>query len=753
MTAVVQTEVTTFLSEIFPLSISQPNLQCFRLTPKIDRELGNRLSFRFCRKFPEIIVTWEDEYFWILGTPNREIPSQTEWRNALAEIEAELQEDIGDRSYSIQWVRQPLETPLILAQLAVKILKITRPFLPVTVFSQRGVEVIREAEFWAETIEISAGLKPGITLTIHSSIISKYNLAEFFENHPYRQNPEQLLIGLKVQEIERGGNCTISGMMGTVGEQREELIELAQGSTSKQKLRDAPAEQPVVTVQFGKNKKQFRYPLAALRPCVTAETSEQLQVKYGELLKATKISLQERQNLLKSYKELAQETLNKYGFQLERSINNKDYPKLFWQPSVPLEQTPLLFGRKVRGIRGQILSGLSRGGVYRRHDEYHDLSRIIRIAALKLGDSSVTNFLEDVNTQNASQQNIKQENVRQRLKNYGFNSEIVTRISLAVKDLSGAAKRAEVERAVNEVVTVPPDIVLVFLPESDRSDDNDEGGSLYHRVYSQLLRRGIASQVIYADTLNNVAKKYILNQVIPGILAKLGNLPFVLAEPLEIADYFIGLDVSRATKENLPGTLNACASIRLYGRQGEFIRYQLEDALIEGEEIPQRLLETLLPQAQLRNKTVLIYRDGSFCGKEVHHLVEWANAIKSKFILVECRKSGNPRLYNLNQKNVTAPTQGLALRLSSQEAILITTKVPGSVGLSRPLRLTVHPQGHQVSIENVVETTLKLTLLHHGALKEPRLPMPLFGSDRMAYLRLNGIYPTTMLEGDRQFWL
>ncbi|MUG99376.1 hypothetical protein F7734_46655 [Scytonema sp. UIC 10036] len=47
----------------------------------------------------------------------------------------------------------------------------------------------------------------------------------------------------------------------------------------------------------------------------------------------------------------------------------------------------------------------------------------------------------------------------------------------------------------------------------------------------------------------------------------------------------------------------------------------------------------------------------------------------------------------------------------------------------------------------------KLTLLHHGALQTPRLPMPLYGSDRMAYLRLKGIYPSNMLEGDRQFWL
>lgn len=128
---------------------------------------------------------------------------------------------------------------------------------------------------------------------------------------------------------------------------------------------------------------------------------------------------------------------------------------------------------------------------------------------------------------------------------------------------------------------------------------------------------------------------YVLNQVIPGVLAKLGNLPFILAEPLEVADYFVGLDISRVAKKNVAGSNNACASIRVYGRRGEFIRYHLEDAIIEGEEIPAQLLNTLLPASQLQRKTVLIYRDGRFCGNEVDNLLERAKAIDSKFILVE----------------------------------------------------------------------------------------------------------------------
>ena len=199
--------------------------------------------------------------------------------------------------------------------------------------------------------------------------------------------------------------------------------------------------------------------------------------------------------------------------------------------------------------------------------------------------------------------------------------------------------------------------------------------------------------------------------------------------------------------------MNACASLRLYGKNGEFYGYKLEDALIEGEEIPGRVLEKFLPRAKLKEKTVLIYRDGRFCGQEATHLKEWAEVINSKFILVECYKSGISRLYNWNGQVIKAPTKGLALRLSPREVILVTTEVKSeNMGLPLPLRLRIHEAGYLASIEDLVETTLKLTLLHYGSLNPPRLPVTLYGSDIIAYRRLQGIYPGA-LDGDRQFWL
>lgn len=144
----------TFLSKIFPLRIKEANLICFRLTPEVDRKVGNRLSWRFSQKFPDVVVIWQDGYFWVLAKPNQTMPNPNEWRKALFEILEDLKKDIGDRSYSIQWVRAPQVTPSIRAQLTVRVLKITRPFSLITFSSKNQVEVKREVEFWAEPIEL-----------------------------------------------------------------------------------------------------------------------------------------------------------------------------------------------------------------------------------------------------------------------------------------------------------------------------------------------------------------------------------------------------------------------------------------------------------------------------------------------------------------------------------------------------------------------------------------------------------------------
>jgi hypothetical protein len=88
-----------FISEIFPLIISQPNILCFRLTPDVNenaKDLGNRLSFHLSRQFPDVAVTWHQGDFIILAKSGQSMPVPSEWREALERVHAEVK-DLSDR--------------------------------------------------------------------------------------------------------------------------------------------------------------------------------------------------------------------------------------------------------------------------------------------------------------------------------------------------------------------------------------------------------------------------------------------------------------------------------------------------------------------------------------------------------------------------------------------------------------------------------------------------------------------------------
>lgn len=735
-----------YLSEIFPLVDSALNIASFRLSPEIDRKMGNSFGWYLSQQFPNIVAIWEQGDFWLLGKPDVALPKKNELQEKLESIQASHLDKFGNRTYFVQWVNSPNQIASVIAQLAVRAIKIDCSLTRELVHTENKVQVRRECDFWAEIYTVNDRVLPAITLHSKSAFLYQDTLDVFFDNHPERNDPNKLLIGLKVRDIEKNSTATIVGFNGTIGERREKLLSWATGSISKEKLQTAPAEQPVVSVQFGQNSDIYDYAMAALRPTVNAYTSHKFDIEYGNLQKQAKIKYAERQKLLTQYKNEMTQTLTHYGLSFRKQcINSRQESSFFWTPEYKLEDTLLLFGKGVTSPKSSTLSGLSKGGVYRRHEEFKNSARKIRLGILNLSSFKVKPFY----LQFAG-----------KLKSYNFdllfeNTEEFIQ-SESIEGLPEEEKKAKIQTLLNEITELDKDIVLVFLPESDRRRDDSDGSSLYSLVFRHLLRRKIASQIIYQKTLSQSLNN-VLNNIVPGILAKLGNLPFVLAEPLSIADYFIGLDVSRRRKKNNKGSINACACVRIYGKRGEFIQYQLaDDSSTEGEEIPNRILQDFLLMSRFQNKTVLIYRDGRFRGDEIKNLVAWGKAINTKLILVECAKSQIPRLYNLANKQLQQPTRGLALQLSSNEVILVTTQVKNEkMGVPQPLRLKVKDgenEGVSVDIKQLVDTTLKLTLLHHGSLKDPRLPIPLFGADRIAYRRLQGIYPGE-LEGDKQYWL
>lgn len=243
----------------------------------------------------------------------------------------------------------------------------------------------------------------------------------------------------------------------------------------------------------------------------------------------TKIDYQDRIKLLQSVRERADRSLLEYSISLDRALNSKQYPYLFHKPISKLTDVPLLFGNGVIANKNRTLSGLNRGGVYRRHPDFNDRNRPIRLGILNISEldpRSLENFKNQLQAQ---------------LDRYDFKSIIPdeSQRQLSLKNLAGAAVKIRLEETIDDLVSLPCDIVISYLPTDDRQTDEESEISLYNWVYSRLLRRQIASQIIYEDTLKNPSQYgYILNQVVIGILAKLGNLPFILAEKLPVIDKF-----------------------------------------------------------------------------------------------------------------------------------------------------------------------------------------------------------------------
>ena len=382
-----------YLSEIFPLVYLELNIASFRLSPEIDRKMGNSLGWYLSKQFPGVIAIWEKDYFWLLGKPNVALPKKNELQETIELIQTQHSDKFGNRYYFIQLVNNPDATASVIAQLAVRAIKIDCSLTRELVHTENRVQVKRECDFWGETYTINNQVLPAIALHPKSAFLYQNTLDIFFANHPERNDPEQLLIDLKIRDVESNSTATIVGFNGTIKEHREKLISQATGSISKEKLQIAPADQPVVSVQFGQNSDIYDYAMAALCPSVNAYTSHKFNVEYGTLLKQAKIKYADIKKLLSQYKDEVAQTLTHYGLSFrEQCINSKQESNFFWTPENKLENTLLLFGNGVTSSKSSTLSGLRKGGVYRRHEEFKNPARKIRLGILNLSSIPVKKF-------------------------------------------------------------------------------------------------------------------------------------------------------------------------------------------------------------------------------------------------------------------------------------------------------------------------------------------------------------------------
>ena len=554
--------------------------------------------------------------------------------------------------------------------------------------------------------------RPAVSISLYSHVVYKDDLKQYAARVQSRD-----LVGLWAADKTSTAKGEIVRVSGTVAQHRTRLLRLTQREEMREVLRKATDDEMVVSIRSGRQ--EYEYPLSALRIIVRMQDCRRFGIGAQEALGALKIEPRLRLPLVK---EIA--ALVKGAGLVTEAVNSKDDPSLFLTAGDVGFLPRLRFGGEhVEDCDGDgPWQHLKSHGLYRSADQFTGNSPI-RIGVLNaLGSADLSKF-------------------RSRLEaNLGY---LGFTVEFSSEEVVREATRLELEGAVARLQQTKPHLVLAFLPDSY----SDEEWGTYHDLKDLTVGRGIPSQVVERSTLGKA--HFAAGNITLGILGKTGNIPFVLAEPLPYADLVVGIDIARERKRRLPGSVSATAIARIYFHDGQFLRYVIHDAPLEGETVPEHVLQRLFPAEEFRGKKVVIHRDGYFRSGEKEGLRAWAKKIGATFFLVEVIKTGTPRLYGLTGATVALPEKGNALRVSDSEAILVSSLPPFEDATPQPLRIRTDGS---VGIKEAIHSVLSLTLLHYGSTRAPRLPVTIHYSDRIAYLALRGIKPRD-LEGSVPFWL
>ena len=510
---------------------------------------------------------------------------------------------------------------------------------------------------------------------------------------------------------------------GGLGESRERLLRFSPKPEIARILRAGDPMQPIYAVQGRIGARALEYPAEALRPVITLAELKHYGVSASAAQRQLRLSPADRAELIKRIAPIAKSAgLIGEAFATDRLAELRGaLTSRYIAPD-------LRFGDGKRiAIEGlKVMQELTRRGAFHYNADWDSHTLRLGVVAAGVNPAKVKPWLERLLTD---------------LKQVGLQ------LTVDALEEGPQLNLDNFHRAISKLVSRQPDAMLAIMPGAYRGDDADAEADVFYTTFKdETVGRGIASQVVYEATLGNTSARA---NILLGIFSKLGGVPYVLADPLPFADVVVGIDIGRRRKERLAGSINLAATTRIFANSGEFLRYRIYDAQIEGETIPREVLQRLLPRAELGGKRVVIHRDGIFRGEELQTLERWAAAIGATFLCCEIRKRHIPRIYRFRGGRALQAQKGDCLILNDREAFLVSTPPPFSSATPQPLHLVRHGEW---TIEQAIESVLALSYLHHGSLLQPRLPVTVHYSDKIAYLALRGIKPHT-LEGNRPYWL
>jgi hypothetical protein len=696
--------------EVFPIKVDTlPPLTAYRLKlvgdlPTADQnKLGVRLASRLRAAYPGYWI-WANSRL-ITDTP----PSSMKLLVTLDELRAEQYNTYGwidalEEDYA--WAASPeAVTDYVMRGPLAALEPSINDALAKTAYGIKNTLV--EREYRARAWEVNG--QPALSLAVVSRLLYEPELGAYAKA---LKDPDQL-IGLWVADTSSTAVGEISKVLGPLKDHRDRLVALAQRDTMREQIAQSPDETLVVRVQVAYQ--DFDYVSTALRLLVRVEDAEKFDIKPQMVERALSLQPAMRAQMIKVVSDIV-----KNAGLIDKAYSTVEHVALFVSsnPNVNLrfgdDKTRLLDPDKLP--RDFLTLGA--------HTTLPKFERTpIKVVVINTlaGDDDVAFFLEALK--------------RAMSRDYHFELEIVRERKVRV------VSQANLESAVRLLGKEEADLTLVFLAEDEVEDEDEAVGDRYART--QTIGRGLPCLIIHETTMH---KPESMPDIVMGLIARAGNIPYLLEEPLRYADRVIGLHVVRQTKRDGDYVTGIA---RIYKPDGALMRAVIAGSAAQaGEGLPTALLEKLLPPEYIKGKRVMLHHDGRIKRDVLRALQSWERDNDAVMMPVEMVRRGIPRLYSFRAGKIEPPAWGSTFRLSDTDAFLVTSFAPADI-TPQPLHIRVEPP---LTVDQAIHSVMTFSLFHYGSLRLPKLPVTIHHADLIEGAILRGVMPVPF-QSEVPFWL
>lgn len=557
---------------------------------------------------------------------------------------------------------------------------------------------------------------PALSVSIISRLIYSQTLQEFIGAATIADARERATGIWATDGATRG---EVVGVVGQVGAERERLMTEAP-HILPDFVTAAGDDEWVIVLKAGQI--EVEYLARSLRPIVRLPHLGRFDVDRAQVINALQMSPRRRAGLVRTVSDIA-----KGAGIIGKAYDSRIAPDAFF--SADFEMNLRFSDNRVRRYAAdKLIDDFLQCGVYRLREDFD--AAPVRVCVVNTLPLKIEDFVEALR--------------RQLDRHFPFEIEVIRERRVRV------VSRSNLESAVRAVQKEEPDIILAFFADEDVSgddeDSNDDATAAY--IKSLTLGRGLPTHVIYESVLNDPDA---MTGIILSILGKTGSTPYVLTEPIETADYVVGLDVVRQTFVTIEDT-RLTAIARVYRADGEFLHYRVREAETIGGQLPYALLRDLFPPRMYGGRRILIHHDGDFPPDLADALGQWGRAINAQFLPVAINRQGAPRLYAIESGKITAPAWGSAFKLNDAEALLVSF-VPDQPVTPQPLHITTIRAGAPPApIDEALRSVLVWTLLTYGAARPPKMPVTVVNADHLGgWLRKGNRF--SLDDGIVPFWL